>query len=167
MPTQCCLYRITSCPVTNTFKVTVAFNAGTTSVASYLFELTFDHTVVEVLDIEAWRRLTTSSQIVGVSYGEGALAAHNTAASTPATGLLTFANITFQVVGKFGRYICIGLRVPRGARRARSYWQHRLSIDRDDNYQRLGQSAIGIGSTGIPCKEHYLRHVSSGWSSPL
>ena len=105
MPTQYCLFciELPPGPVTNTFKVTVAFNAGTTSVASYLFELTFDHTVMEVLDIEGLAPFDdVITNQLAFPTGKVRFAAHNTAASTPATGLLTFANITFQVVGNSG-----------------------------------------------------------------
>jgi hypothetical protein len=90
-------------PVADTFKVTVAFNAGATSVASYLFELTFDPHVVEVLDIEGLAPFDdVITNQLAFPTGKVRFAAHSSAASPPTTGLLTLANITFQVVGNSG-----------------------------------------------------------------
>jgi hypothetical protein len=89
--------------VADTFTVSVAFNAGTTPVVSYLFELAFDRNVVEVLDIEGlvpFDNVVTNQ--LAFPTGKVRFAAHNTAASPPTTGLLTLANITFQVVGNSG-----------------------------------------------------------------
>jgi hypothetical protein len=81
----------------------VTFNAGTTAVASYLFELTFDRNVVEVLDIEGLAPFDdVITNQLAFPTGKVRFAAHSTAASPSATGLLTLANITFQVVGNSG-----------------------------------------------------------------
>ena len=79
---------------------------------SYLFELTFDHSVVEVLDIQG---LGPFSEVItnelAFSTGTVRFAANNVTL-TPAVGLLTLANIMFQVVGNAGGTSSLALEFP-------------------------------------------------------
>jgi hypothetical protein len=94
------------------FTVPVEFNAGGAQVLSYLFELTFDRTVVEVLDIEG---LGPFSDVITneLAFSTGIVRfAANNSAFTPAVGLLNLANIMFQVVGNSGGASVLALRFP-------------------------------------------------------
>jgi hypothetical protein len=84
------------------FTVRVVFNAGTAGVISYLFDLTFDRRVVEVVDIEGtapFNDLVTNH--TAFTTGTVRFAANN-ASFASANGLLTLTNITFQVIGNSG-----------------------------------------------------------------
>jgi hypothetical protein len=98
--------------VNGVFTVPVEFNAGGAQVLSYLFELTFDHSVVEVLDIQG---LGPFSEVItnelAFSTGTVRFAANNVTL-TPAVGLLTLANIMFQVVGNSGGTSGLALEFP-------------------------------------------------------
>ena len=94
------------------FTVPVVFNAGGVQVLSYLFELTFDRNVVEVLNIQG---LGPFSEVITnvLAFPTGAVRfAANSAAFTPAVGLINLANILFQVVGNSGEASALVLRFP-------------------------------------------------------
>jgi hypothetical protein len=98
--------------VADTFTISVAFNAGTTPVVSYLFELSFDHNVVEVLDIDSQPPFDeVFANPLAFPTGKVRFAASSTT-STPALGSLTLVKIVFQVVGNPGEKSDLVLAFP-------------------------------------------------------
>ena len=102
-------------PVTSgtTFTVPVQLNAETTNVISYLFELTFDHTVVIVTNVSQGSSLFEAPITNPAAFASGAVRfAANNPTFAPASGLLTLANITFQVIGNPGSTSPLTLQFP-------------------------------------------------------
>ncbi|GIX48062.1 MAG: hypothetical protein KatS3mg131_2273 [Candidatus Tectimicrobiota bacterium] len=94
------------------FTVTVQYNAGTTNVVSYLFELTFDATVVQVVSITGEAPFdAVATNAAAFTSGAVRFAANN-ATFAPASGLLTLAKVTFQVVGSTGDTSTLALGFP-------------------------------------------------------
>jgi hypothetical protein len=102
-------------PVTSgaTFTVPVQLNAETTNVVSYLLELTFDPAVVLVTNVSQGSPLFEVPITNPAAFASGAVRfAANNPTFAPATGALTLANITFQVIGTAGQMSLLQLRLP-------------------------------------------------------
>jgi hypothetical protein len=95
-----------------TFPLRVAFNAAAMRVASYLLELTFDSTVVQIANIQGIAPFTpVVTNPVAFTSGTVRFAANNVA-FTPANGVLTLAVITFRVTGTTGATSPLTLAFP-------------------------------------------------------
>jgi hypothetical protein len=96
-----------------TFPVVVEFNSSATNVIAYLIELQFNPAVVVVTGItrgsEVFDEPTTNP--AAFSTGSVKFAANNSNFS-PVSGLVTLANITFQVVGNAGDTSALTLDFP-------------------------------------------------------
>lgn len=96
-----------------TFTVPVELNIAATSLLSYLLELTFDPTVIRVLQIDQGSSLFGTPVTNPAAFTSGTVRfAANNSTFAPATGQFTLAHITFQVVGTTGQISPLQLRLP-------------------------------------------------------
>jgi hypothetical protein len=93
-----------SAPVTpeTTFTVPVVFDAAAVNVVSYLFELTFNSQVVNVVSIQGVAPFDPVVTNPAVFTSGAVRFAANNSTFTPARGRLTLANITLHVIGASG-----------------------------------------------------------------
>ena len=95
------------------FPVTVQVNTGATNVLSYLFELTFDPTVVVVTNITQGSLFFEVPIRNPAAFTTGTVQfAANNPTFTPANGVLTLATITFHVIGSPGTTAPLKLQFP-------------------------------------------------------
>ena len=119
-------------PAGSSFSVPVVANTGAMNVLSYLFELTFDPTVVVVTQITQGLPLFEVPITNPVAFATGAVKfAANNPTFAPTHGVLTLATITFQVIGSPGTTSPLKLQFP-------SLANNGTGVLVDSNFQVIG-----------------------------
>jgi hypothetical protein len=102
-------------PVTRdqTFPVAVEFNSNATNVIAYLIELKFNPDVIIVTGITKGAEVFDDPITNPAAFSTGSVKfAANNSTFSPVSGLMTLANITFQVVGNTGDASELTLELP-------------------------------------------------------
>jgi hypothetical protein len=123
-----------------TFTVPVELQAGTTNIASYLFEVIFDPGVVTLVEIGRGAAPFGAPFTNPAAFASGRVKFHaNNATFVPASGLLTLAQLTFQVVATpTGTTSPLTLAIPRDG-----------GVLVDDRLQIIADPLLIAGSVNI------------------